>query len=90
MSCLACNNQLTISLWIPLKPLEEETDPEKAQKLSEMIAILREVSRTYISGASADEQTELKYAKRCMWGVVGWGVLIALIILVCVLVKQLS
>lgn len=31
-------------LWIPLKPLEEETDPEKAQKLSEMIAILREVS----------------------------------------------
>ena len=55
-----------------------------------MIAILREVSRTYISGASADEQTELKYAKRCMWGVVGWGVLIALIILVCVLVKQLS
>jgi hypothetical protein len=30
-------------LWIPLKPLEEETDPEKAQKLSEMIAILREV-----------------------------------------------
>jgi hypothetical protein len=31
-------------LWIPLKPLEEETDPEKAQKMSEMIEILRKVS----------------------------------------------
>jgi hypothetical protein len=34
------------SLWIPLKPLEEETDPEKAQKLEEMITILRVVSPT--------------------------------------------
>jgi hypothetical protein len=31
-------------MWIPLKPLEEETDPEKAQKMSEMIEILRNVS----------------------------------------------
>jgi hypothetical protein len=41
---LLYNDELTFRLWIPLKPLEEETDPEKAQKLSEMIAILREVS----------------------------------------------
>ena len=32
------------SLWIPLKPIEEEPDPEKAQKMDEMIAILRIVS----------------------------------------------
>lgn len=38
---------LILRLWIPLKPLEEETDPEKAQKLSEMIAILREVCLIY-------------------------------------------
>lgn len=31
------------SLWIPLKPIEEEHDPEKAQKLNEMIVILRKV-----------------------------------------------
>ncbi|CAD6586969.1 MAG: hypothetical protein TREMPRED_004614 [Tremellales sp. Tagirdzhanova-0007] len=34
-------------LWIPLKPLEEEHDPEKAQTMDEMIAILRTVSRSF-------------------------------------------
>lgn len=37
-----------------------------------------------------DYQTELKYARRCLWGVVGWGVLIAVIILISVLVKHLK
>ena len=47
---------LMYRLWIPLKPLEEETDPEKAQKLSEMIAILREVSPSHcICGTCADK-----------------------------------
>lgn len=32
------------SLWIPLRPIEEEHDLEKAQTLEEMIVILREVS----------------------------------------------
>lgn len=32
------------SLCIPLKPTEEEEDVDKAQKLEEMIIILREVS----------------------------------------------
>jgi hypothetical protein len=31
-------------MWIPLRPVEEETDPEKAQKLEELIVILRKVS----------------------------------------------
>lgn len=34
-------------------------------------------------------QTELKYAKRCMWGVVAWALAIIVIIVVCVLVQQL-
>lgn len=32
------------SLCIPLRPVEEEEDPHKAQKLDEMITILRKVS----------------------------------------------
>jgi len=47
---------LMYRLRIPLKPLEEETDPEKAQKLSEMIAILREVSICHcVSRTRADD-----------------------------------
>ncbi|WVQ86103.1 hypothetical protein IAT38_008271 [Cryptococcus sp. DSM 104549] len=59
-------------LWIPLKPIEEERDPEKAQKLEEMIVILR--------------RTELKYARRCMWGFVGFGVVLAATIIIAVLI----
>lgn len=38
------SNFICLSLWIPLKSTEEEHDPEKAQKLEEMIVILRKVS----------------------------------------------
>lgn len=34
-------------MYIPLRPVEEEEDVEKAQKLEEMIVILREVSHSY-------------------------------------------
>lgn len=37
------------SMWIPLKSTEEEHDPEKAQKLEEMIVILRKVSFSLIA-----------------------------------------
>lgn len=37
-------NFISLSLWIPLKSTEEGDDPEKAQKLEEMIVILRKVS----------------------------------------------
>lgn len=37
-------DDLPCSLWIPLRSEEEEADPEKVQKLAEMIAILRKVS----------------------------------------------
>ncbi|WRT70832.1 uncharacterized protein IL334_007831 [Kwoniella shivajii] len=63
-------------LWIPLKPIEEEGDPEKAQKLEEMIVILR--------------KTELKYAKRCAWACLGFSVfLIAIIVIGTVLSVRL-
>ncbi|WVR09757.1 hypothetical protein IAU60_006833 [Kwoniella sp. DSM 27419] len=45
-------------LWIPLRPVEEELDLERAQKIQEMITILR--------------RTELKYAKRCMWALLSF------------------
>ena len=52
VSLLASLNQPCIeadySLCIPLKPVEEEADPEKAQKLEEMITILRKVSSPYL------------------------------------------
>ena len=44
------------SLWIPLKPLEEEADPEKAQKLEEMIVILREVRIDLTQRSSAESR----------------------------------
>ncbi|WVN89780.1 uncharacterized protein L203_105010 [Cryptococcus depauperatus CBS 7841] len=40
-------------IWMPLEPLQQEQDPEAAQKLDEMIAIIR--------------KAKLKYAKRCSW-----------------------
>ncbi|ODN83285.1 hypothetical protein L202_01456 [Cryptococcus amylolentus CBS 6039] len=60
-------------LWIPLRPVEDEVDPERAQKLEEMIEILR--------------RTELKYAKRCIWAFCGFSLLIALIVVVAVVVS---
>lgn len=57
-----------------------------------MISILRKVSPHSPATicVPADYQTELRYAKRCMWGVVGWGLAIAAIILVCVLVRHFA
>ncbi|ODN83099.1 hypothetical protein L202_01311 [Cryptococcus amylolentus CBS 6039] len=34
------------SMWIPLRPVEDEVDPEKARKLEEMIVILHKVCCT--------------------------------------------
>ncbi|WVW80569.1 hypothetical protein I302_102555 [Kwoniella bestiolae CBS 10118] len=61
-------------IWIPLKPLEEESDPEKAQKLEEMIVILR--------------KTELKYAKRCAYGTLGISVLLVTIIVIAIVLSK--
>ncbi|WWC65287.1 uncharacterized protein I303_107904 [Kwoniella dejecticola CBS 10117] len=61
-------------LWIPLKPVVEEADPEKAQKLDEMIVILRE--------------TELKYAKRCAYSCLGFVLLIAVVVAVAVVLSK--
>ncbi|WVO20058.1 uncharacterized protein IAS62_001348 [Cryptococcus decagattii] len=55
-------------LWIPLKSTEEEHDPEKAQKLEEMIVILR--------------KTELKYARRCAWAFGGFSIFLVVLIVV--------
>ncbi|KAL0252475.1 hypothetical protein I308_101867 [Cryptococcus tetragattii IND107] len=55
-------------LWIPLKSTEEEHDPEKAQKLEEMIVILR--------------KTELKYARRCAWAFGGFSIFLIVPIVV--------
>ncbi|OXM76446.1 hypothetical protein C364_05902 [Cryptococcus neoformans Bt63] len=55
-------------MWIPLKSTEEEHDPEKAQKLEEMIVILR--------------KTELKYAKRCAWAFSGFSVMLIVLAVV--------
>ncbi|OXG46160.1 hypothetical protein J010_05888 [Cryptococcus neoformans] len=55
-------------MWIPLKSTEEEHDPEKAQKLEEMIVILR--------------KTELKYAKRCAWAFSGFSVMLIVLVVV--------
>ncbi|OCF45504.1 hypothetical protein I317_00405 [Kwoniella heveanensis CBS 569] len=63
-------------MWIPLKPIEEERDPEKAQKLEEMIVILRE--------------TELKYAKKCMWGFTAFAILLIALIVVGIVVSMKS
>ncbi|WVF67757.1 hypothetical protein IAT40_002517 [Kwoniella sp. CBS 6097] len=63
-------------MWIPLKPIEEERDAEKAQKLEEMIVILRE--------------TELKYAKKCMWGFTAFTILLIAIIVVGIMVSMKS
>ncbi|OXC70183.1 hypothetical protein AYX13_01092 [Cryptococcus neoformans] len=57
-----------IIMWIPLKSTEEEHDPEKAQKLEEMIVILR--------------KTELKYAKRCAWAFSGFSVMLIVLVVV--------
>ncbi|WWC72679.1 uncharacterized protein I206_106643 [Kwoniella pini CBS 10737] len=62
-------------IWIPLKPVEEEADPEKAQKLDEMIIILREA--------------ELKYAKRCAYSFSGFLLLIAIIVTIAVVLSKL-
>ncbi|KAE8539796.1 hypothetical protein D1P53_003733 [Cryptococcus gattii VGV] len=53
---------------------EEEHDPEKAQKLKEMIVILR--------------QTELKYARRCAWAFGGFSIF--LIVLIVVVISWLT
>ncbi|EAL21826.1 hypothetical protein CNBC5270 [Cryptococcus deneoformans B-3501A] len=55
-------------MWIPLKSTEEEHDPEKAQKLEEMIVILR--------------KTELKYAKKCAWAFSGLSITLIVLIVV--------
>ncbi|XAO23089.1 hypothetical protein I312_101867 [Cryptococcus bacillisporus CA1280] len=55
-------------LWIPLKSTEEEHDPEKAQKLEEMIVILR--------------KTELKYARRCARAFGGFSIFLIVLIVV--------
>ncbi|ODN97892.1 hypothetical protein I350_07527 [Cryptococcus amylolentus CBS 6273] len=60
-------------LCIPLRPVEDETDAERAQKLEEMIVILR--------------KTELKYAKRCTWAFCGFTLLVALGVVVIVVVS---
>ncbi|WVQ95323.1 hypothetical protein IAU59_002419 [Kwoniella sp. CBS 9459] len=61
-------------MWIPLKPIEEERDAEKAQTLEEMIVILRE--------------TELKYAKKCMWGFIAFAVLLTVTIVIGIVVSM--
>ncbi|RXK41049.1 hypothetical protein M231_01680 [Tremella mesenterica] len=58
----------TCILCIPLTPPEEETDPEKAQKVQEIITILR--------------ATELKYAKRCAYSLAAFVLLIAIIVVI--------
>jgi hypothetical protein len=44
LTSLTVNVSEGCSLWIPLRPIEEEDDAEKAQKLEEMIVMLRKVS----------------------------------------------
>ncbi|OCF56192.1 hypothetical protein L486_06133 [Kwoniella mangroviensis CBS 10435] len=61
-------------MWIPLKPIEEESDPEKAQKLEEMIVILR--------------KAEMKYAKRCAYGTLGFSVLLMTIIVIAIVLSK--
>ncbi|WVQ63593.1 uncharacterized protein L199_001746 [Kwoniella botswanensis] len=61
-------------MWIPLKPVEEESDPEKAQKLEEMIVILR--------------KTEMKYAKRCAYGTLGFSALLITIIVIAIVLSK--
>ncbi|ODN72683.1 hypothetical protein L202_08122 [Cryptococcus amylolentus CBS 6039] len=63
----------TESIWIPLRPVEEEVDFERAQKLEEMIEIFR--------------RTELKYAKRCTWAFCGVSLLVALMIVIAMVVS---
>ena len=41
---IPCIRLTHLSLWIPLRSEEQETDPEKVQRLEEMIVILREAS----------------------------------------------
>ncbi|TYJ51607.1 hypothetical protein B9479_007810 [Cryptococcus floricola] len=59
-------------MWIPLRPVEDEVDAEKAQRLEEVMVILR--------------RTELKYAKRCTWWFCGFSLLLFLIIAIAVIV----
>nr|ODN82381.1 hypothetical protein L203_05475 [Cryptococcus depauperatus CBS 7841] len=55
-------------IWMPLEPLQQEQDPEAAQKLDEMIAIIRKASLSFCNQCQLTFlQTELKYAKRCSW-----------------------
>ncbi|WWC98277.1 hypothetical protein V866_005168 [Kwoniella sp. B9012] len=61
-------------MWIPLKPVEEERDPKKAQKLEEMIVILR--------------KTEMIYAKRCAYGTLGFSVLLITIIVIAIVLSK--
>ncbi|KAK8850665.1 hypothetical protein IAR55_004585 [Kwoniella newhampshirensis] len=65
----------TIVLCVPLKDeeAEEEQDPEKAQKVQEMITIIR--------------QTELRYAKRCLYSLVGLSAIISLIVMIVLVVR---
>nr|XP_031859537.1 uncharacterized protein CI109_004999 [Kwoniella shandongensis]KAA5526609.1 hypothetical protein CI109_004999 [Kwoniella shandongensis] len=62
-------------MFIPLKAELPEEDPEKAQKLEEMITVLR--------------KTEMKYAKRSMYSLVGFVALIAIIVIVVIVVMAL-
>ncbi|WWC92440.1 uncharacterized protein L201_007398 [Kwoniella dendrophila CBS 6074] len=61
-------------LWIPLKPIEEESDPEKAQKLEEMIVILR--------------KTEVRYARKCAYGTLGFSTLLILITVIAIVLSK--
>ncbi|WVQ74226.1 hypothetical protein IAR50_003822 [Cryptococcus sp. DSM 104548] len=61
-------------MCIPLSPVEEEVDPERAQKLDEMIVILR--------------KCELKYARRCAWSFGAFSTALALVIMVAVVVSM--
>lgn len=64
----AASHFTCLSMWIPLKSTEEEHGPEKAQKLEEMIVILR--------------KTELKYAKKCAWAFSGLSITLIVLIVV--------
>ena len=51
-----CESEADVRLWIPLRPTDEEEDPEKAQKMEEMIVMLREVSRLVRYASDADDR----------------------------------
>ncbi|KAL7423078.1 hypothetical protein Q5752_002377 [Cryptotrichosporon argae] len=62
-------------LWIPLRPTDEEPGPESAQKLEEMIVIIR--------------AAELRYARRCAIAFAAFSILLVVIIVAVVLANTL-